>query len=147
MAKTSAGRIRIAAASDRLTRTAADLGQQWRDDLPQGENVGMAQVPPSEIAPELVPIDESSLRREVDYREPSHLHDDDASRVVLPPADEAGGAETQVPWAFVPQERAEPGMVVDVVDTDEELRELMAVLTRDAKKEIAEHDDEIMPMV
>ena len=38
-------------------------------------------------------------------------------------------------------------MDIDFVNTDEELRELMAVLTRDARKEIVEHDNEIMAVV
>lgn len=40
MTKTEAGRIRIAAAADRLDRTAAELGQQHRADVPQGEQNG-----------------------------------------------------------------------------------------------------------
>ena len=37
MAKTETGQRRIAAASERLDRTVAELGQQHRVDLPQGE--------------------------------------------------------------------------------------------------------------
>jgi hypothetical protein len=36
--KTEAGKRRIAAASERLDRTVAEMGQQHRADLPQGEN-------------------------------------------------------------------------------------------------------------
>ncbi len=39
LAKTDAVKRRISAASDRLDRTVAELGQQHRVDLPQGEIV------------------------------------------------------------------------------------------------------------
>ena len=46
MSKTETGRRRIAGASERLDRTVAEMGQQHRADLPQGENaqaVGQSQ--------------------------------------------------------------------------------------------------------
>ena len=47
--KTEAGKRRIAAASERLDRTVAEMGQQHRADLPQGENApAMGQNQPIE---------------------------------------------------------------------------------------------------
>ena len=36
LAKTTAGRLRISAATDRMDRTVGELGQQFRHDVPQG---------------------------------------------------------------------------------------------------------------
>ena len=43
LAKTAEGQARISAAADRLDRSAADVGQQYRADVPQGEREVMGQ--------------------------------------------------------------------------------------------------------
>ena len=43
MAKTLQGQARIAAAAERLDRTSAAMGEQYRDDVPQGETAAMGQ--------------------------------------------------------------------------------------------------------
>ena len=56
LAKTDAGKRRIAAANDRLDRTVAELGQQHRVDLPQGEiEQKMGQDQPVSEAPQFHP--------------------------------------------------------------------------------------------
>ena len=73
--ETEAGRIRIGAAVERLDKTVEHLGQQFREDQPQGEKADVRQDLPEMIVPQFVPIE---------------------SRVVLPPADEPGKGETRV---------------------------------------------------
>ena len=54
LAKTAAGRIRIAAAAARMDQAVAELGQQHRADLPQGEMAdatAVGQVQPEPEAP------------------------------------------------------------------------------------------------
>ena len=62
LAKTSAGRVRIAAATQRLDRTIQELGEQYRSDVPQGEKEQMAQPHSDRMAPtksqsEFLPMD------------------------------------------------------------------------------------------
>ena len=79
--KTVSGRARIAAANERLDQTVAEMGERHRTDVTQGENAdGLVQhqTPPEFETPiEFTPLDR------------------DESRVVLPPAEEAGEAETR----------------------------------------------------
>ena len=62
IAKTDAGKRRIALASARLDATVRDLGQQHREDLPQGENTGdvvqsLPSAEPTELtAPQVLPL-------------------------------------------------------------------------------------------
>ena len=52
LAKTPAGRIRLSAAASRLDRTVEELGQEHRDDLPQGElRERVVQSHPEQTAP------------------------------------------------------------------------------------------------
>ena len=55
LAKTARGQARIAAAAERLDRTAAELGQQFRADVPQGEKDEMGQPLPAEPPPQSEP--------------------------------------------------------------------------------------------
>ena len=51
LSKTEAGKRKIAAASERLDRTVAEMGQQHKADLPQGENApAMGQSQPPRMA-------------------------------------------------------------------------------------------------
>ena len=45
LVKTEGGRIRIGMAAERLDKTVEHLGQQFREDLPQGENVEQPEQP------------------------------------------------------------------------------------------------------
>ena len=71
------------------------------------------------------------------------------SREVPPPADKPGIGETHD--AVEAHEAAEPGMDLDVIedrnDDHTDLDSLMAVLTKDAWKEITEANDEIMGVI
>ena len=66
LAKTVRGQARIAAAAERLHRTATGLGQQFRADVPQGEKAEMGQPvpdgPPSQFEPpvEFIPLEPTS---------------------------------------------------------------------------------------
>ena len=69
-AKTPLGRVRIANASERLDRTVAEIGEQHRIDVPQGEKLedGVRQPDAvAEVLPQFIPLPTES-------------------RVVLPPA-------------------------------------------------------------
>ena len=55
LAKTTAGRLRISAATDSMERTVGELGQQFRHDVPQGENGGVEHRQP-EAPPQFIPI-------------------------------------------------------------------------------------------
>ena len=80
IAKTPLGRVRIANASKRLDRTVAEMGEQHRIDVPQGEKLedGVRQPDAvAEVLPQFIPLPTES-------------------RVVLPPADEPGKGETRV---------------------------------------------------
>ena len=89
---------------------------------------------------------------------------DHVSREVPPPAEEAGEAETRRAEYAADANDAErdpdpmddlrstriaedPGMDIDAVTVDQNLKELMAVLTRDAQIEITKHDAEILATV
>ena len=132
------------------------LRQRWeqhRIDAPQGEKLedGVRQPDAvAEVLPQFIPLPTES-------------------RVVIPPADEPGKGETRVrevgddaehEFAGLgrPVEEDEapacrdgqelPGMELDSVeDAEADLRELMAVMTRDAKDEIKKHDDDIFAVV
>jgi hypothetical protein len=140
--KTEAGKRRIAAASERLDRTVAEMGQQHRADLPQGENapaMGQNQPIAVETPPDFIPIPSREL---VDVPP----MEKDESREVPPPADEPGVGETHD--AFDAREEAGPGMDIDVIDEDHtDLDSLMAVLTKDARKEITEANNDIMGVI
>ena len=137
LAKTDAGKRRISAASDRLDRTVADLGQQHRDDLPQGEIVqSMGQDQPVMEAPNFIPLPEN-------IDEPLNMRDE--SREVPPPADEPGVGETHDLDGR--EQQAGPSMDIDMITEDVDLKELMSVLTRDARKEIKELNAEILEVV
>ena len=70
----------------------------------------------------------------------------DESREVSPPADETGVAETHDPEGR--EQQAGPSMDIDMIDENNlDLRELMSVLTRDARKEITEMNAEILEVV
>ena len=100
MSKIEAGGRRIAAASERLDCTVAEMGQQHRADLPQGENaqaVGQSQPTAVEEPPEFIPI-------------PSLNHIDvppmerNESREVPPPADEPGFGEIMTQLRLMAQQ-------------------------------------------
>ena len=55
LANTALGQGRIAAAAERLDRTAAELEQQFRADVPQGENDEMGQPLPAGPPPHFEP--------------------------------------------------------------------------------------------
>ena len=60
LAKTEAGRTRIGAAAERLDKTVEHLGQQFREDQPQGEksaDEAAVQNPPELTVPQFVPIE------------------------------------------------------------------------------------------
>ena len=58
LSKTEAGRIRIGMAAARLDATVEHLGQQFREDQPQGEkNEDVVQNPPELAVPQFVPIE------------------------------------------------------------------------------------------
>ena len=110
-----------------MDRTVADLGQQHRVDLPQGEivpNVGQDQQVIE--APNFIPLPEN-------INEPLNMRD--GSREVPPPADEAGVAETHDAEGFLPEgrEQAGPSMDIDMIEEDVDLKELMSVFTRETR--------------
>ena len=55
LAKTTEGRARIAAAEERLDRTVAEMGQQHRADMPQGEKVEVGSHQQDSI-PHFIPM-------------------------------------------------------------------------------------------
>ena len=67
LAKTTAGRLRISAATDRMDRTVGELGQQFRHDVPQGDNCGVEHRQP-EAPPQFIPIP-SQTPATVEYRD------------------------------------------------------------------------------
>ena len=140
--KTEAGKRRIAAASERLDHTVAEMGQQHRADLPQGENapvMGQNQPTAVETPPDFIPIPSRDI---IDVPP----MEKDESREVPPPADEPGVGETHD--AVESREEAGPGRDIDVIDDDHtDLDSLMAVLTKDARKEIMEANDDIMGVI
>ena len=72
--------------------------------------------------------------------------DDHVSREVPPLADEAGAAETHEDDANV--EPVGPTMDIDIVETSEQdLKELFSVMTRDAVAQVKEHNDEILSVI
>ena len=154
LSKTVTGKARIAAAAERLDRTVAEMGQQFRADAPQGEKDDVGRHLP-EQPPQL---DFLPLDRPVEH---ATEHE---SREVPPPTDEPGGGETHgfgFESADQAREDVDPGMDIDVVDTDisgdrgtgeeenseTELRELMAVMTKDFQKEIREHERDIVDVI
>ena len=176
LAKTAAGQARIAAASERLDKTVADLGQRHRTDVSQGEMGEMGhdlrETPPS-FEPTVEPAsDFVRIEPQVDDEVPAPS-DYDLNRAERIQADPGMDIDyftskltTSPPWrAPVLTRRAEPKLVsphknatrdhstaksrvgIDAEDTETDLRELMAVMTRDAKESIREEDAEIIATI
>ena len=122
-----------------------ELGQQFRHDVPEGENGGVEHRQP-EAHPQFIPIP-SQAPAIAEYR------DDCESREVPPSADEPGGGETHDFEGFIPESHGPVGLGMDVdVIADRssdhtDLDALMPVFTRDARKEIAAANDEIMGVI
>ena len=110
LSKSVAGKARIAAAVERLDRTVAEMGQQFRSDVPQGEKVDMGHHLDGPPPLENLPIDRP------DDRAVEH-----ESREVPPPTDKPGGGKTHgfgFELADQAQEFVDPGMDVDMIDYD-----------------------------
>ena len=112
LANTPEGRTRIAAAAERLDRTVAELGNQYRGDIPQGEKSASVQYQHepevvSEAPIEFIPFDDARPVREFAHE----------SGEAPPPADDDRHVETHESEGSVPEARglAEPGMDVDLV--------------------------------
>ena len=132
--KTAVGRARVGAASNRLDKTVEQLGQQFRTDVPMGENVPnvMEQHHPESAPPQFIPIAaEATAHRGGDAKI------DDESREVPPSPDEPGVGETREmrsedePYVvpLCPEGQEIPGMEVDSIEqSDDELRKIMAVM-------------------
>ena len=94
LAKSAAGRTRLGAAVERLDRTVGDLGQQFRSDVPQGENAVMEPDRSEQMPPSFLPIpeqDHQGLSGDAgDNRKEVY-----ESREVLPSPDEPGVGETR----------------------------------------------------
>ena len=154
MMQTAKGRARIEAATQRLDRTVEELGQQFRDDVPKGEKRDVVV----ERHPDFVPPQFIEVPRVADE-----------SREVPPSPDDGRLAETRVSDGIplttssnadgdngaVDVEAIDPGMDIDLVEgslpvdyhVDTDLMDLMATLTRDAKKEIDESNQEILAVI
>ena len=156
IASTEAGRIRIGAATDRLDKTVEALGQQFRSDVPQGENVAdVVQHQPEQTVPQFIPM--PAGQHEPVHQAPSgDAGVDFESREVPPSPDEPGIGETREmrsedePYAvpLCPDGQEIPGMEVDLVEeTDNDLKAIMAVMRRDEKAEIQEANAEMMAVI
>ena len=148
LAKTEAGRARISAATERLDRTVGELGERFRQDIPQGESSASVPAPVEHHPPEdrphqFIPIP-ASLQNHRMMQE-----DMNESRVVLPPADEPGQGETHDEFAVEEQGNDQQEMDIGTVsqDPEEDMRQLMNVLTRDARKEVKNCNEEILRLV
>ena len=149
LSKTAAGRTRIGAAAERLDRTVEELGQQFRDDVPQGEKEAMVQ-PRSELTVpqtlEFLPLNAEETTQHIP------IGMDDESRVVLPSPDEPGGGETrefggEASAAEPPAH--EDSMDVNVVQDkpETEMNTLMSLLHRDEKIQVEDATREILAVI
>ena len=152
MSKTPEGRIRIAAAAERLDFTVSLLGQQHRADVPQGEMTrSVEQHQPVQDPPTFLPMNGSEIVRPTPEREsveaPTHHADEAGQGETHDPTDRepAGGWDIGI-GDDVPQEL--PGMEVDMIGENEsDLKDLMKTLTRDAKEEVLAANQEIMSVI
>ena len=127
-----------------MDKTVEALWQQFRNDVPQGEKAAdVVQHQPEETTPQFIPMPEG--QREPTHQAPSgDAGVDHESREVPPSPDEPGLGETrQVPQGppggfdygqdddRVDNVQEAPGMEVDAVTIDEDLRDVMNVMTRD----------------
>ena len=143
LAKTTAGRQRISAATDRMDRTVGKLGQQFRHDVPQGENGGVELRQP-EAPPQFISTP-SHTPGIAEYR------DDRESREVPFPADEPGGGKTHDFEGSLPENHGPAGLGMDVAaiyyKPETDLKELFTGTTRDVRAEIAEEEREIIAVI
>ena len=113
LSKTEAGRIRIGAAAERLDRTAAELGQQHRTDVPQGEQNGEVvqhQQPVEPVEPPQNPFEFIPLGTPEQHAQPvvqPALQEPSMEQEVAEPVNDEREREDRI--------AADPGMDVDVV--------------------------------
>ena len=93
--KTAVGRARVGAAASRLDKTVEQLGQQFRTDVPKGENVpGMMEQHQSASAPpQFIPMATEDM--ETMAHPGGNAKNDDESREVAPSPDEPVVGETR----------------------------------------------------
>ena len=143
MSKTADGRARIAAAAAaRLDQTVAELGQQHRTDLSQGEMADATTVGQSQ--PVIEPPQFLPMSTEETIRPPNT--ETSESREVPPPADDARLGETHdqsyrdhgmldTGYEQCADGQEIPGMEIDVVtEQHSDLSSLMSVLTREERR-------------
>ena len=167
IAKTAAGKRRIAAATSRLDSTIADLGQQYREDVPQGELNGdvVADLPATtDDPPAFLPIptseemiDESRpVRPDVRPDRPDLRHDVAADTHIERPRDALDeflasplrpeDADDGPGMSSMP---IDGGMDIDIIEDkpDTDLQEILAMMRANDRDEIKDANDEILAVI